>query len=344
MSTSGDADLERAIEEAKKEFRDYVATVHALCALVSLTICEEGTIASGGRYSFGRRMRTSPQNRVSGKSLEVTPDAVIQQSELLGYIAEAKATLPELTAFWSERATQIFKYDDDLTGWWTDDGRVPVSDLVCLVGAPHTTKFADFVEQHGQQQGWTFNRQQCYLEISYTKEGECLYLKLERGHLTAPEILTAVHEGREFPREDLIADFNGAKFYDGSPPPELVMELLWHDVFTRRRSTEKIERDASLGYYPLDVSVSDLTDTLQREFGSRGASRQDVQYPTQEWVKDALDAFVRVNLAKHESSDKYLIKFRHLRGELIEKFAAQRLKPPPAKPPPAVQLTLPELW
>jgi hypothetical protein len=343
VSTSADGDFERAIEEAKKECGDYEATVQALCALVSLTICQEGAIASGGRYSFGRRMRTSSQNRVTRESVEVTPDAVIQQSQQLGYISEAKATLPEFTDFWSKRARQIFKYDDDLTGWWTDDGRIPMCDLVCLIGAPDTTKFANFVEQHGQQHGWGFNRKQCYLEISYTKGGECLYLKLERGALTDTEILKAVYEGREFPREDLIADFNGAKFYDGTPPPELVMELLWHDVFTRRRSTEKIERDASLGYYPLDVSVSDLTNTLQKEYGSRGASREDVQYPTQESVKDALDAFVRMNLAKHESGDKYLIKFRHLRGELIEKFAEQRLKPPPTKPPLAVQLALPEI-
>lgn len=343
MSTSADGDFERAIEEAKKECGDYEATVHALCALVTLTISQDGTIAPGGRYSFGRRMRTSSQNRVTNGPVEVTPDAVIQQSTQLGYVAEAKATLPEFEDFWRKRARQVFKYDDDLTGWWTDDGCMPTCDLVCLIGAPDTTKFADFVEQYAQQHGWRFNRNQCYLEISYTKGGECLYLKLERGSLTDIHILNAVYEGREFPEEDLIADFSGAKFYDGTPPPEIVMELLWHDVFTRRRSTDKIERDASVGYYPLRVSVSDLTNTLQREYGSPGATREDVQYPTQESVKDALDAFVRIDLAKHDSGDEYLIKFRHLRVELIERFAQQRLTLPPTAPPTVVQLTLPEL-
>lgn len=330
MTTPDNADLAIAVEEAKKEVSDYVETVHALCALVALTIGSGGATMPDGKYSFGRRMHTSPQNRVTQESREVTPDVVIQQSEQLGYVGEAKASLPQRTDYWRTRAKQLFKYDDDLRGWWTENERIPVSDLICLIGAPHTTRFADSVEQYGQQSAWTFNSKQCFLEISYTREGECLYLKLERGDLTDPQILRAVYEGREFSREDLIVDFGGAKFCDAPPPPEFVMEILWQDVFTRKKSTENVERDGSLGYWPLNVSLADLTDLLKKEYGSGATGEREVVYPRQGWVRGALDALTRIDLAKYEDGDSYLIKFRQLRGELIERFAKQRLEAPPS--------------
>lgn len=339
VNTSVASSEQGAIDLATKEIRDYETSVQALCAFVTLAIMgrDERGLAEGSEYSFGRRMRTSSQNRVS-PSEKVTPDTVIQRSPQLGYVVEAKATLPS-EAYWGTNATQLHKYDDRLSGWWTDDGYVRTTDVICLTGAPFAARFADYVESDEAQRGWSFQCNLCFVEFSYTSRWqECLYLKKERGKVTDPQLAQVIREGEEVNIEDLVANFNGAAFYDGDPPVEYVMQILWQHVFTHRRPGE--ERDEELGYWPIAVAADELTDYLQRMYGSLGEAAGEVRFPRKKWVRLALDAFAQIGLATHDGDDNFTISFRQLKGELVERFARRRLQPTPKKKPQAEQLRL----
>lgn len=93
---------------------------------------EKLTWRPGVVYAVGRRLTTSPGNRVS-RNVAVTPDCVVQASESLGFVAEAKLSLPMDVNRWDEDVIQMLKYDDDLVGWWTADERLPRHDIIALV-------------------------------------------------------------------------------------------------------------------------------------------------------------------------------------------------------------------
>jgi hypothetical protein len=338
VSTSAAGIEQSAIDRATKEIGDYERTVQALCAFVMVAIRDRGGFAKGSSYSLGRRMHTSAGNRVA-PSQTVTPDAVVQRSTVLGYVVEAKATLPPNEAYWEDSATQLHKYDDRLAGWWSEDGYVQSTDVICLCGAPFAARFADYVERDQSQRGWSFQCNCCFVEFSQTSRwSECVYLKRERGKVADPRVGQAIREGAEVGIEDLVATFNGAAFYDGDPPVEYVMQILWQHVFTHRKPAE--ERDEQLGYWPIAVTAGELTEYLQRMYGSPGQAPNEVRFPRKTWVTLALDGFAQIGLATHDGGDSYTIGFRQLKGELVARFARRRLQPPPKKKPEAEQLRL----
>jgi hypothetical protein len=77
-------------------------------------------------------MTTSAANRGSPDN-DVTPDCVLQFGRTHGLVAEAKLGLPKDSGGWDKDIAQLEKYDDDLSGWWTSDEKLPMHDLVALV-------------------------------------------------------------------------------------------------------------------------------------------------------------------------------------------------------------------
>ena len=102
-------------------------------------------------------MTTSRHNRISS-NIEVTPDCVIQVDSKSGLVAEAKLSLPRDDAQWESNYKQLEKYDDDLLGWWTSNGRIKKHDIVALVPLPRAVRFADLLEQGSKKRKWRFDR------------------------------------------------------------------------------------------------------------------------------------------------------------------------------------------
>jgi len=336
------SDKEDLLLQARTEINNYESTVQALHALVTTILYAPGRSLPDSHFSLGRRMRTSATNRIR-PSVTVTPDAVIQQSADLGYVGEAKASLPTDQEHWEESVEQLHKYDDDLVGWWTQDARVAVSDVVCLLGPGLAAKFAQFANDLEAQRGWSFTRNRCFVEFMViARARQFMYLKREAGTLTDGVMLQTLREGAMHRIEDLIGSPGAPRFYDADPPPEHIMQLLWQHVFTRMKSEISDEQyDESLGYWPIDVHLAELASELQSLYGSRGDAPGEVRYPRVKWVRTALEALVRVGLAEHVAAQHYRIRFRKLSGDVIEMFARHRSKSPTKEEPEAVQLELP---
>jgi hypothetical protein len=335
-------DEENLLLQVQTEMDNYQATVQALYALVLTILQSEGQPLADGHYSLGRRMRTTAANRIR-PSATVTPDAVVQQSSGLGYVGEAKASLPTNQDHWKENVEQLHKYDDDLVGWWTEDGSVPVTDVVCLLGPGLAAKFAQFASDLEVQRGWLFGRKRCFVEFMViTRARQFLYLKREAGTLTDQMVLQALREGVMHSIEDLIASPQAPSFCDSEPPPEYIMQKLWQNVFTRMKSEMSDDQyDENLRCWPLDVQVADLASELQRLYGSRGETSGEVTFPRTRWVRGALEALVAAGLAEHVEGEHYRVRFRLLGGDLIRIFARHRSKSRARDQPKAVQLGLP---
>lgn len=324
-------ELESIIRQVRNEIDNYEATVQGLHALIGVTIWEEGDFIAGTHYSLGRRMDTSTENRAKTLTT-VTPDAIIQRSAELGYIAEAKGSLPQqkpdLPDLWDPEVEQLHKYDDDLKGWWTRNERIAKSDIVVMIRAPLTAEFVEYVRRFGDKREWSFTNNICFTEFDISARAHpAVHLRRHEGNLTDSTLTETLRKGEMVPIEGLVTTFGSRKFYDGKPPVEYLMVTLWHGIFNEKKS--ELEYDEVLKCWPIQVQVSELTTEVQKLFGSPGDQDREAEYPRQKWVRLALDAFVRIGYAKHIGDDEYEIRFKKLQRNLVDRFAGQRLKAPP---------------
>lgn len=127
-------------EEIRERNNDYEGTISALLCFISLTTWEGAQRNPNSYYSFGRRMTTSNANLVSPNQ-DITPDAIIQILDNLGFIVEAKISMSINESYWHEILEQLKKYDDDLVGWWTENEHIDRHTVVLLI---HMTRSVDF--------------------------------------------------------------------------------------------------------------------------------------------------------------------------------------------------------
>ncbi len=318
----------------RNRLEEYRTTVHALCCLMGALTWDPSARArlASARHSMGRRMDTSPSNAVS-PSNTVTPDAVIQSSGALGYVIEAKKSLPRDVRLWEDDAKQLKKYDDDLTGWWTPDGTVPLHNVMLLLEIARSADFRNYLSSLTDDHKLEFVKPFALIEFTPSPNGKMfLFLRKLSGTIHDPSISQQLASGIKVPLEDVLGDYGDKKYYDARPIPEYTMEILWQHVFTPMK--ESVQYDHSLRAWPLPVSVSHTTHELQRLFGSQGGDPRDVKYPDEDWVEEALDAFVSIGLAKRSAAPKtYVIHFKRLKGDVIERFTLHRAPTDDVAPP-----------
>lgn len=312
------------IDKIREEIEDYKTTVKTLQAFVGLVTWKDGSRIPNSHYSLGRRMDTSGNN-VIAPNTTVTPDAAIQRSEDIGFVVEAKKNLPANQEYWNDVVDQLRKYDDDLTGWWTLNEHIPESTDILLIHSPLTRKLCSFVDARVLEQPDLFRGKVCFVEFGRTLDvQEFLLLRSEWGDVGDSELAEKLRDGVPVPMEKLVVSYGTWKFYDSPPPTEYLMEVLWQDIFNPMKS--EAEFDEALRCWPLYVNVEDLTKDVQTLFGSPGCKPREVEYPQHDWVKLALEAFVRLGLAKPKDNGEYVVFFRPLRGDVIEKFAGHTTK------------------
>jgi len=141
-----DSTLDQQIRSVRAEVNDYLETVQGICAL-----CHEirfdpvsRQVRPEVRYCLGRRMTTSVRNRVQPDTA-VSPDLVIQSDDTYGIVAEARLRFPRDAQERVAKLRQLEKYDDDLSGWYTEAGTVERFDIVLLTHDTSTVDASDFI-------------------------------------------------------------------------------------------------------------------------------------------------------------------------------------------------------
>ena len=316
---------------------NYLSTIHGLLAFrLAVTWRDENTVSHN--CSFGRQM--TPSTTESEQAVNnLTPDAVIQIGSDLGYVVEAKRSFPMQQDYWENDIQQLLTYDDNLTGWWTDDETINGMNVVGLIWTTFARPFSQLLSQTVETNQYSFINPTSVIEFSRIGERRpIIRLRKEWGELSDPELEQSWINGISIPLELIVSgNVKPYKFYDDKPPIEYIMAILWNDFFTMM--AVDVELDDSTKSKLLEVDVDQLAKELQNHYGSRGLNARDRQFPSSSWIREALDALSSLGLAEPllnedgSRSDRFLVKFKTtLRtgesGDLIEKFYKYRSKQP----------------
>ncbi len=319
------------IGEIVKSCHNYLDTVHALLCFISLT-CWERTPEP--YFSIGRRMHTSSRNKIK-KDKEVTPDAVIQFSNSLGLITETKASLPENKEFWRKETDQFLKYNDNLKGWWTPDEFIANYNVIVLIEVARSLEYRSYLLDLQTKGEITLDDTICGISFVRAKRlTEQIYFEPKWGRIKDPTLAKKLVNGISIPLEKVKATYGNIKFYDHESDIEYLISVMWNDVFITKKNDTNFDPESKR--YLIDIDVNSLARELQRSFGCiairrvpsnlRRENQREVEFPRITWVRKALVLLVKIGYAQKRTEDSYTILYRLIRKDLIEHFAAKRIK------------------
>lgn len=340
--------MNNQLESIKKSIDNYITTVNALLCFLSLTSWINKQPTKHFFCSFGRNMTTGPNNPVSPDT-NITPDEIIQLSNSLGLIIEAKIGLPQAKELWMDIETQLRKYDDDLRGWWTEDGRIPRWNSIFLVEIARSEEFKEFREKLISDGVFSADNNIVGIEFSRADQfNTYIFFRTRWGNIHDSALGEVLRLGKKKDIQDAENYYGRIKFCDSPPEPEYLLSIIWQDIFTPLHRS--VEYSKSLKCYPIDITISRIVHELQLGFGSKALQRncgidayaeREVEYPQTSWVRDSLSILEKLGLAKRISEDSFKIYFKRLKvGDLISYFTRARKKREGSLPSETMQKSL----
>jgi len=313
---------EELLRATRDRVNDYKQTVNAILAFAAFVVHDGKSQRPNSEFGFGRRMTTSPFNPKS-PSTEITPDLVVQKSEKYGVVAEAKKSLVQNQSNWAVHVEQLRKYDDDLVGWWTEDKKITHSDAVMLIHQSRGRQFARFLQNQKDTVPDSVGPNTCVVEFNESEETVTYYFfRLEFGSIPDVELGQVLYDGVQVPLDKLRMSFPNIRYYDAEPPMPLLLTDLWTNVFSAMKEFGKYDEKARAT--KIQISVSDVTDELQRAFGSAALRRDDRagEFPKQKWVREAFERLVKYKLATPASGEdgKYIIYYKSFKDDVLDRF------------------------
>jgi len=314
---------------ARDAAEDYQSTVHAMLAFSAFVVHDATAQRPNSHFGFGRRMTTSEANVVT-PSGTVTPDIVAQKSDSYGVVAEVKRSLPSDRTKWSSHVGQIRKYDDDLTGWWTSDRRMAISDTTLLLHQTRSRAFVNVLDDERKQNAEVVGPHTSVVEFNRSDERQVNYFfRLEWGDVRDADLSGRLREGVAVPIDKVIRTFANVKFYDADPPLHSLLAFLWIDYFGPLVAA--VAYDENLKAFPIDVSSAAIADELQRAYGSQLLEKDErsVEFPSAKVIRRALDALVTMKLAMSlpAGTSEYRVLYRQFNDDVLLRFASM-LKTP----------------
>lgn len=309
------------VHQATREMCDtYTDGVFAVLALVNESRWdpEKKVLRDNIQYQFGRRMTTSPSNRVR-PAVDVTPDCVVQIDTGRGFVAEAKLGLPKDETVWDDDINQLLKYDDDLAGWWTANERIETSDIIGLVPLARAVRFADRLENGRAAGKWRFERHICVLGF-FKMSGvrDFMTLKKEGGRLSDAQLDRRLRESVPIAFERLILEYHDTKFVDHPPPMPYILQIMWDYLFALYAA--EVPKEEGQDWVQLSIPLKKAVADLQSYYGFQSSGTRSPEIPRPSWVRKALDLLVQFKMADAVSEDQYLIRYKRTRGDTLNRF------------------------
>jgi len=313
---------EELFRAARDKAKDYEQTVNAILSFAAFVVHDGKSRRPHSEFGIGRRMTTSSENSIS-PNREITPDLVAQKSQDCGIVTEAKKTLEQNQSNWISHVQQLRKYDDNLEGWWTEDEKITHSDTIMLIHQSRGRPFARFLQYQREANPNLVGPNTCVVEFIQSEETVPYYFfRLELGNIPDGDLGQSLEDGVSIPWEEVQISFPSIQYYDAKPPMPFLLFRLWTDLFPS--ILEDGEYDEKTGSTKIQVSVSDVTDELQKAFGSK-ALRQDNrsgEFPKQRWVREAFEQLINYRLAIPCPGEdgKYIIHYRSFRDDVLDRF------------------------
>lgn len=308
MNTSRTNAAEYAILD---DINNYIQTLGSMCALAHVLEEHYGAVSR-----IAPAMRPGP-GRKTQESDPVTPD-MVSQGRGIDIIIEVKRSLPSSEGGRAAVMDQITKYCGDLAGW----KRAPDShDVMLMTHISKSTMWADFLDEELKNKGPSLGSKVSVIEYVRDSERETYFIvKKVWGETSNPRLNKHLRNGIVVKGEHLIKKLSDVQFCDSKPNVAYTMSILWDQILPAliaRGMDPSGKKGAAV-----DRAV-DLAEVMAK---AREATSPFRYPPRQAWVEEALDALVRLKMAKRISDGRFLIHYKSIRSDLVKFFVRNLAK------------------
>ncbi len=288
-----------SVTDVLDEVDDYQQTIESLVALSNVVIHDYR-----GQAVICKAMRWRDDT-----SKKITPD-IVAEIDQYALVAEVKKSLPRNRSFWDDIPSQLQKYDKDLIGW---EKNPPSHDLVLMCNQIVSYPAAEYLRQAKQDGRFRPARNLCILAFNRNAQRQMfVFLKKEDGNLGHVDLDGRLKQGISVPLERVLEQLSAVKFYDTEPSVVYTMAVLWDHVFPRLPTPEQLR--GSRGRKTIEVEAS--IDLLLQELRTYFAPPSNREVVERKWVKDAMNGFVTIGLAKKANeNDRFVIYFKRIKTE-----------------------------
>ena len=329
------SELEAYIREIEKDVNNYEDTRWGLIGLSHELRWDSNsrTLIEGSDYRIARRLTTSVNNRINPQT-DVTPDLLVQLDPKFGVLAEAKISLPVNREYWGEMLEQLEKYDDDLLGWLTSDERVDRNDLVLLIHTFSAVDAADYIKEKIEGGDIILDRNFSVIEFSnIERRDHFLRLRKVYGELSDGNKDSDLHRGKNIPMLLLMKepDYRRIRLYEKEPPEPIMMQIVMETIHGIPREEDYMVARTN-GLHEVEVVGTELCERIRKEdFSGYSQEERQPTIPKIDWVRGALENFVRLNWARRDKKvpGKYIFEIKQRRKpfkQFVRLWAEKRVR------------------
>ena len=307
-----------AQEEFRDKIDDYEQTIHAIIGFLNFYRYDAVSkkMKDNVLVFQGRRLEPSSQKvmDLNGEKIShVTPDIVAFLPSKSGVLGEVKKSFPMEKERWMKTFEQLMAYDDDLTGWPSDDGKVNSHDIVLILHQSRAVPVRKFYEEH-KNSVIKFTRPFIIIEFNRSPERRSfIFFRTVLGSLTENEVNGRLENGVQVPMEVFVKIYSTIKIYDSKPPLPYLIELIWANVVLRCASEyPKFEKLKKKQKIDVVLEIDSIVEELHQGFSFRmlhgDNNERQPKIPKKEWVLCACEQLVKLNEASWVDSTKKTIK------------------------------------
>ena len=308
MSTSSNRADEDAILD---DIDNYKMTLGSMCALAH--VLEK---RYGAESRIAPAMRPSTRDNIQAAD-PVTPD-MLSQGQGVDLVVEVKRSLPSNEGGRDAFLDQIRKYDQDLVGW---EREPQTHDIVLMTHMSKSSQWADFLDKSLKEKKITLRRKMIVVEYVRDSERKTYFiLKKVWGETGNATFNKHLHNAITVSGDEIVKKISVVRFCDSKPDVAYTLSILWDQVFPALIT--KDEHLSTMGRKALDVVV-DLPVIMDK---LRKSSGRFFYPPRQPWISEALDALIKLKMAKRSPGDIFLVHYKSIRGDLVRFFVKKLAK------------------
>lgn len=342
-----DDKLEAAIEKLKIDCDNYLRTILALQALAHELQWndETGSRSTDVRVFFGRRFDTSSKNKIICKK-QVTPDLAVQFPQRHGVLVEAKSSIPKSRSHRSQIIEQLQKYDDDLFGWDTPDSSMLSHDIVLLTDSVLGNPLRNLIRSEIEKGVYSFDRRFSLVKFAVLDQrNAAVTLELNYGSLSSPVKTTKLSDTVAIHLRYLVSGpMTNIRLYDAEPPYPYLLNLIYEYIPSMLSEGEVLQMKE--GETTVSLSIPEFASRLSIAFGPGQKGEREPEIPRKNWVRRALDFFVKLQWAiKDKASQSYYYTVKNRRNpfqQFLRVCAEDILKGAKKKSPGQLALAYPD--
>lgn len=312
-------------KEVNELINDYEFTCHTIVTMENIV-----SYNINGKCNQGGKMRTSVSNLIQPNT-DVTPDIVIEATEKndeYHALNEITVNLPKDESRWINKANQLKKYDDDLSGWTNTSSRQ--HDIMFTTNPARTFAFNNYMTKLSTENKLKIERNLSILHsVPMEQQNSFIFIKKEYGKISHSILDDKLSNGVPVARHNILNEINQMKFCDSNPPTMYTMMIIWDHVLKNFLDLKQLRELRGNKIVPIEITIKKI-----HEFLSKFAPVTNPTCIETSWVKDALLGFVEIGMAevKSESEGKFEIKFRTHKGKTRNWLFEKIKKPENMKP------------